>query len=85
MTDQSKPDSKEVISSFNELIRNQRASRRVSWQPSSSSDPADQRKDRDALNAALRGAGGHAPQHEGQETGTFPWTSIASIDEKEGT
>jgi molecular chaperone DnaK (HSP70) len=86
MTDQSKPDPKEVISSFNQLIRNQRASQRVSWRPSSSPDPADQRADRDALNDALRRAGGHDPQHTDEPlAGTFPWKSNGVGDEEGST
>ncbi len=76
MTDQKRPDPKEVISSFNQLIRDQRASRRVSWTPSSSLDPEVQRADRNALNDALRVAGGHDPQHEGQEQGALSWKSL---------
>jgi len=85
MTDTSKPDSNEINSSFNQLVRDQRASRRVNWQPSSSPDPEVQRTDRDNLNAALRKAGGHAPQHEGQDTGTLPWRSLGDDDRADGS
>ncbi len=96
MTDNQKPNPKEVISSFNRLIRDQRASRRVNWVPSTSLDPAERQRDRDALNAALRRAGGHgAEDEEGDgpdEPGTYPWKSLAdredpdvAVDEGQGT
>jgi hypothetical protein len=53
-----KPDSKSTVSAFNQLVRDQRASRRVHWIPSTSLDPAERRKDLNALNAAFRKAGG---------------------------
>ncbi len=81
MTDQKKSDPKEVISSFNQLIRNQRASQRVSWTPSSSPDPADQAADRSALNRALRRAGGHDAPEPGGEP--HPWKSLKSADKRE--
>jgi hypothetical protein len=81
MSDQPKPDPKEIISSFNQLIRNQRASQRVSWRPSSSLDPEVQRTDRDNLNAALRKAGGHGDPEDGGEP--YRWKSLKSADKRE--
>jgi len=79
MTDQSKPDAKEINSSFNQLVRDQRASRRVSWTPSSSLDPEVQRTDRDNLNAALRKAGGHGDPEEGGEP--YRWKSLNDVED----
>jgi hypothetical protein len=75
-----KPDPKAVISSFNQLIRDQRNLRRVNWTPSSSPDPAERQRDRDALNAALRRAGGHGAEEEESPAGSFPWKSLADRD-----
>jgi len=49
--DQKRPD-------VNQLLRTSRNLNRVNWIPSTSLDPAERRKDRDALNDALRKAGG---------------------------
>ncbi len=68
-----KPDEKEVISSFNQLIRDQRDLRLVRVSPSTS---------RADLNDALRIAAGHDPQHaeEEPESGTYPWRSLGNQD-----
>ncbi len=72
MTDTSKPDQKAIIGAFNEAIRDQRNLRRVQVSPSMS---------RAELNAALRVAGGHGPQHTDEEPGgTSPWRSLGSRD-----
>ncbi len=73
MTDQPKPDPNAVIASFNQSICDQRNLHRVQVTPSMS---------RDALNAALRVAGGHHPQHtdEAPEPGTHPWRSLTNQD-----
>ncbi len=76
MTDNQKPDTKEVIASFNQLIRDQRNLHRVNWRPSSSSDPAVQRKDRSALNNAIRRAGGREEDDGPDDPQTFPWRSL---------
>ncbi len=70
MTDEQKPDPKEVIGAFNQLIRNQRNLRRVQVSPSTS---------RNDLNNAVRIAAGREPQHE-EEPESFPWRSLASRD-----
>ena len=56
---------------FDILVRAGRKRNKVDWVLGG--DQADI----NALNDAIRKAGGHDPQHEGQEQGTFPWTSIA--------
>jgi hypothetical protein len=73
MTDEQRPDPKVTIGAFNEAIRAERSRHRVQVGPSMS---------RDSLNAALRVAAGHEPQHseEEPEPGSFPWRSLGSRD-----
>ena len=77
--DQKRPD-------VNQLLRASRNLNRVHWTPSTSPDPAERRKDRDALNSAIRRAGGHDPQHTEEEpeesmAGTYPWKSLTSRED----
>jgi hypothetical protein len=84
MSENEKPTDRQAAqNAFNELLRTSRNGTRVKWVPSSSADPAVQRADRDALNDALRRAGGHKPQHEeaDPEPQTFPWKSLGPSDE----
>jgi len=78
MSDPKPNDPKAVVQGFNQLLRAERTRNRVNWTPSTSLDPAVQRADRQALNDALRKAGGHEPQHEeaDPEPQTFPWRSL---------
>ena len=68
---------------FEAFVRSGQRQNRISWTPSSSIDPDVQRADRDDLNAALRRAGGHDPQHTDDPlAGTSPWKSISPGDEE---
>jgi len=82
MTDQKKPDAKEINASFNQSIRDQRASRRVNWQPSSSPDRDVQHADRDDLNQAIRHASGRGEQEPGEEPQSYPWKSISTLEDE---
>ncbi len=73
MSDSQKPTADEAIAAFNASLRDQRNHHRVQVTPSMS---------RSALNAALRTAAGHDPQHadEEPEPGSHPWKSLQSRD-----
>ena len=66
-------DPKAVGQAFSQMIRDQRNLQRVRVTPATS---------RDSLNAALRVAGGHQPQHEEDEplATPFPWKSLQPRD-----
>ncbi len=52
---------------------------RVNWVSPTSRDPDVHRQDREALNRALRRAGGKdAPEPDESEPQTFPWRSLGS-------
>jgi hypothetical protein len=68
---------------FEQLIRGGQRTNRVSWRPSSSPDPADQRADRDALNQAIRRAASRGEQEEDAEP--FPWTSLKDGGREDGS
>ena len=63
---------------LNDAFRQLRSKGRVDWNPTSSRDPADRQADRDALNRALRRAGGKdAPEPETPPP--FPWKSVSDV------
>ena len=62
---------------LNDAFRQLRSKGRVDWNPTSSRDPAERQADRDALNRALRRAGGKdAPE---PETPPLPWKSVSDL------
>jgi hypothetical protein len=68
---------------LNDAFRQLRNETRVHWNPTPSRDPADRQADRDALNRALRRAGGKdAPEPDTQ--GPPPWKSLGDLPAGEG-
>jgi hypothetical protein len=61
---------------INRAFREVRGSNRLTWNPTSSLDPAERQKDYDDFNHALRRAGGRVEPEEGAQS--FPWTSLGS-------
>ena len=80
MSDKKQMSDKEA---FESLIRAGRRQNKISWVPSTSLDPADRAADRDALNRAIRRAGGKdAPEPVSEK---FPWTSLKDgVGDKSG-
>jgi hypothetical protein len=78
VSDKKPTDQKAVISSFNQLVRDEHSRHRVQVTAATS---------RDDLNDALRIAAGRGPQHAEAEPApqSFPWKSLETQSNERGT